>query len=170
MRTIRFRGKCAKDSKYAGEWVEGGLLQCEKSKDVLIVYSITDTCSCTYHVDPATVGQFTGLTDRNGKEIYEGDIIKVREYENLLMKEFSDEPDRFDMFTLEEIRGELLKEYISPVVFDEGGFLIATIQGSYDMWLACLFGDMKRSSPSFDFEVIGNIHDNPDLIEKGGEE
>ena len=37
-----------------------------------------------------------------------------------------------------------------------------------DMFLAVLFGDMKRSSPIFDFEVIGNIHDNPELL-KGGE-
>ena len=58
MRIIKFRAKCAKDSRYAGEWVEGGVLQCEKSDDVLIVSAITDTCSCTYHVDPETVGQF----------------------------------------------------------------------------------------------------------------
>ena len=76
MRTIKFRGKCAKDSRYKGEWVYGGLLQCEKSKDVLIVYSITDTCSCTYHVDPATVGQFTERHDKKGNEIYDGDILQ----------------------------------------------------------------------------------------------
>ena len=103
---------------------------------------------------------------KNGKEIYEGDILRVREYENLLMREFSNDANRFDLFTIEEIRGKLLNEYVSDVIFDEGGFQITTCKEYYDMWLASLYGDMKRSSPSFDFEVIGNIYDNPELIQK----
>lgn len=160
MRTIKFRAQHITSNK----WLFGDIRHHKND-----VYIFEQGGNKGELVKPDTIGQFTGLTDKNGKEIYEGDVIKVREYENLLMKEFSDEPDRFDMFTLEEIRGELLKEYISPIVFDEGGFLITTIQGSYDMWLACLFGDMKRSSPSFDFDVIGNIHENPELL-KGGEQ
>lgn len=114
-------------------------------------------------IDERTICEFTGLKDKNGTDIYEGDILRVKEFENLLFKEFSDDPNRFDLFTLEEIRGELRKEYISPVIFDEGGFQISTCGDYYDMWLASLYGDMKHSSPSFDFEVIGNIYDNPDL-------
>lgn len=39
----------------------------------------------------------------------------------------------------------------------------------FDMWTASLFGDMKRSNPVLDFEVIGNIHDTPELLKGGAE-
>lgn len=142
MRAIKFRGKCAKDSKYAGEWVEGGLLQCEKSKDVLIVYSITDTCSCTYHVDPNTVGQFTGLHDRNGKAIYEGDILGC------------DRPN------------------IRHLVFycEKEARFKAALNGETKMSILGICGLDDRSWIATK-EVIGNIHDNPELLrEKGGEQ
>ena len=155
MRTIKFRGKCSKDSKYAGEWVEGGLLQCEKSKDVLIVYSITDTCSCTYHVDPATVGQFTGLTDRNGKEIYEGDILRT--------------PPKTDYDK---------KNFVAYEVFWHDNDCASHHIG-WQMnrchFQGCICG--TTYIPEFlpkttaTMEVVGNIHDNPELLgEKGGEE
>lgn len=163
-----FRGKCVFDSRYAGEWVTGGYVapeaDCKKQNEGLIVGYFGGNTTITHHVDPNTVGQFTGLLDKNGKKIFEGDILRVREYENLLMNEFSDDADRFDMFSLEEIRGKLKVEYVSPVVFLDGSFQISTRDNDFDMFLACLFGDMKRSSPSFEFEVIGNIHDNLELL------
>lgn len=128
MRAIKFRGKCAKDSRYKGEWVYGGLLQCEKSKDVLIVYSITDTCSCTYHVDPATAGQFTGRYDKKGHEIYDGDILQ------------DDDKRRYQ------------------VTWDIQLSRWSLVYGS---------GYYSMTEVEIHFQVIGNIHDNPELL-KGG--
>lgn len=161
MREIEFRGKDIE----TGEWVFGDLHKLCDKPHIHTEKSKFPYAGKRSFVIPETIGQFTGLLDKNGKKIFEGDILRVREYENLLMNEFSDNADRFDMFTIEEIRGKLKVEYVSPVVFLDGGFQISTRDNDFDMFLACLFGDMKRSSPSFEFEVIGNIHDTPELLE-----
>lgn len=117
-----------------------------------------------FPVDKETVGQLTGLYDKNGREVYEGDILDIKEFDNLLMEEFSDDDSRFDLFTIEEVKGELRAEYISPVVYNEGCFDVSTNGAYFNMYISSIWGDMKRSSPLFEFEVIGNIYDNPGLI------
>jgi len=158
MRQIKFRGYNAKNK----QWLYGFYLQNRGAHFVCPDEFATGKSWDDYEVDPESVGQFTGLKDRNGNNIYEGDIIRVKEFDNLLMEEFCEDGNRFDLFTLDEIKGKKRKEYTSPVFWDEGGFCIGSSPGDKDVPLCCLFGDMRGSSPIFEFDVIGNIYNKED--------
>lgn len=172
MRSIIFRAKVKKNRAENafgkkpddGTWVTGDL-HYYNTGHPHIHYDLNGQ---RISVDVDTIGEFTGLKDKNGTMVYEGDILHVVEWENLIAwdKDWGGDPNRFELFSLDEIKGEKRKEYTSPVFWDEGGFCLGSSPGDKDVPLCCLFGDMKRSAPIFDFEVIGNIHDNPELIRK----
>lgn len=96
------------------------------------IAGISDINGNSYFVDPETVGEYTGLTDKNGKMIFEGDIVK-----GLLL------------FGL---------PVLGVASFKDGAFGLAWQRGDVDEFSAF------TSMCNVEYEVIGNIHDNPELL------
>ena len=160
MREILFRGK-RKDN---GEWCEGYL---SKNRDenrqlkLCIDYEEKGVV-CSSIVIPETVGQDTGLTDKNGKKIFEGDIIRYADlYDYNCYLESIDNPEVYDNIDLGNIWT------IDEVVYGiEVGYPAFDLN-KHDFETNGL-SELSESGQYF-YEVIGNIHDNPELL-KGGEE
>ncbi len=141
MREILFRAKCG----YNQEWVEGFYYQaklCRSDKELCHYITIPHPeCdgqpSDHIMVDPETLGQFTGLTDKNGKKIFEGDIVKH--------------------FFRDDV----------PSVFDVGKIFWDTQKCRWFRTSCKNYSSVEIwSSTAKKYEVIGNIHDNPELLEK----
>ena len=144
MREILFRGKRLD----TGEWVEGAYCKhdtvkvCFTTDDPKTKHLIIMDGFCDWgfdpplqgvEVDPATVGQYTGLTDKNGKKIFEGDIVSFNRVNAL-------------GYTTSRI-GDV-RYYDELPIF----YIMATTGDAWD-WVDCE-----------KITVIGNIHDNPELL------
>ena len=126
MREILFRGKAL----YDGDWVYGSYVHTKYEH--IIIPENAERCGGAefnfgYLVDPETVGQYTGLKDRNGVRIFEGDICKIRD-------------------------------------------LIYKVDFKHSCWWFTILSNKVYCCPAFSShcgelcEVIGNIHDNSELL------
>lgn len=143
IREVIFRGKRTDN----GEWIYGYVNQhrgesildcmCEQiNSDDFYIYDYaakidTGIYGLLYKIIPETVGQYTGLTDKNGVKIFDGDIVKA----------FT----RYDT------------QHTNAIIYRNGVFWFGN-------WNWVEFLDRFRYA-----EVIGNIHDNPELLEGGGD-
>ena len=144
MREILFRGKDKDDLK----WYEGGYypytvttycctedyaLHPENTRHYILFDRMTDWGLPNQHyraeIIPETLAQYTGLKDKNGKRIFEGDIVRGKD--NL----------------------EKALEVYGHISHENGSFVIVGEFMTHYRWL------------DYEVEVIGNIHDNPELLE-----
>lgn len=148
MREIKFRGKRVDN----GEWVCGSMLTFT-NKMASITPSYTKvfkasnevmTIKNIYDVDPATVGQYTGLHDKNGVAIFEGDIVRVKWTVKYVS---ADKPD---------------EEHVANAVVYWNDFRASFALEISEYANNDLFGYVRDKVA----EVIGNVHDNPELLER----
>lgn len=125
MREILFRGK-RKDS---GEWIDGGL--CIINKSPFICYEMAKGLPKLTEVEENTIGQYTGLTDKNGEKIFEGDILIINN----------------------QHKYPVLVKFI-----DFSWTCVIPNNNAYLNYRHRLENNLTK------YEIIGNIHDNPELL------
>ena len=143
MRTIKFRGTCI-GLRYGGNIVCGSLIAYPDGTTRIFEYGYYGSFN-NYCVDPDTVCQFTGFLDKNGKEIYEGDVLRSDEYPYSC------------------IGDKKRDNYYAVVYYCEEGACFGTVTAknpSSDVGGISdgILDDVEREKMK-NFEVIGNVYD-----------
>lgn len=137
MRTIKFRGQ----ELDTGEWLYGDLFQPIGHYPMIVHIEPSGEGKALFiktAVKRETVGQFTGIIDKNGNDIYEGDIIGCHNPDIKHLIFYNEKEARFKA----ALNGDINNEFVG----------------------VCGLDDSRWNASK---EVIGNIHDNPELL-KGG--
>ena len=136
MREILFRGKSLRTEK----WIQGYLFFCWER--AYIAWGMVNDNADMKEVDPETICQYTGLTDKNGRKIFEGDICEFSVFD------YNGSDTQYKgVVVYTGSRFMLWKSEKSEYYGSDGGFDLDWVVGQDD-----------------EFEIIGNIFDNPELI------
>ena len=138
MRTIKFRGYSDELKSFVYGFYQEVNVNC-------VVYSYIFWQGNTTPVITDSVGQFTGLHDKNGKEIYTGDILQLKKLDGIVL--------------------------LYKIFCVKGGFAFNTHQDDFykpqiEIYFYESTSDMQNSSFISTLEIIGNIFKNPELLEK----
>ena len=152
MREILFRGK-RKDN---GEWIEGSLLKVTISGETYYFIFCDDFALDGFDVkalsraivDPETIGEYFGLPDKTGKRIFEGDILRYFDDE-IQVVEWNDEAHQIMLHTYAEYERKVGRKAVKE---------------------KCEGWHYLNDYPLNEMSIIGNIHDNPELLEVSGDE
>lgn len=140
MREILFRGKRSDN----GNWISGSFHKRANECFIIPLPIVTSQSK----VIPETVGQFTGLTDKNGTKVFEGDVIQFHK--------FRYEPDWVGVVSYDQC------QYVAT-----GKMPLAYEKPKDGEAFYCPFEVAVSGIDKAKITVIGNIHDNPELLEGG---
>ena len=146
-RIVKFRGK----SKRTGEWLYGDL-EYNRKKGIARIHTYAPDGEYEGQeiVDEETVGQFAGLLDEDNNEIYEGDVVDWTFFYN---RDYGGGATECDT----QVRG--------VIEWKQGGFILRVIKNDFEEAGSYGISDLNTDTES-DVKVLGNIHDNKDLLEQ----
>ena len=141
MREIEFRGKSIMEDT-EGKWLYS--FGIKYGDDVELLYCDEETSDTWYYVDKEKIGQYTGLKDKNGKKIFEGDIVSY----TAIVTEYEENTRPYSYKDIFE--GEVTYDYGCFWINDRTLYQIAAYDDEFEP----------------EIEVIGNIYDNPELLKE----
>lgn len=152
-REILFRGKLIGNDR----WSYGNLVI--KHNSISIITPDSTPLGRYGQVMPETVGQYTGLLDKNGKEIFEGDIVDFFNIRGKIVNECG----AFGIAVSPNIDYDLLESKI-PFNNNANFCFNDNFISLWELW----WNYEQDDNPLYEVEIIGNIHDNPELLKQEG--